>query len=139
MAYPNKEQVSQFYAELSDIGETALITNSDTLECTLSFNNRSVRIKWFENSVSEFWFSMHDGERCDLVDWVDMLESEMQSEVFKYLKILATRYLKNDTRVVKKWLLFGEKKLQYFTNESWDDLSSPEKNPAQNRAANSSN
>jgi len=125
MSYPDIEQVSAFFSSLSTNWEIKLVTNTDTLECSLVKKNRTVRIKWFKNNPKEFWFSMHQEDRCDLVDWTEMFEPKESEALFKYLKQLTTRYLEHDTRTAKKWLFFGPGELQYLENDKWLDLRRP--------------
>ncbi|RBP49394.1 hypothetical protein [Arenicella xantha] len=125
MSYPNIKEVSQFFVALEKYWSVVPTKTDDGIEYLLSNSNRSVRVKWYKKTPEEFWFSMHEGDRCDLVDWTEMLDSEKKEDLFEYLKLVASRYLEKKTRITKKWLFFGAKKLQYLEGNKWHDLRSP--------------
>lgn len=125
MTSPTITQVCDFFSEFAQNWQIKIVTNPHSVECLLVKNKRKVRLKWFKNTPKEFWFSMHEENRCDLDDWTEMFETEEKEALFEYLKTVSKRYLEHETRVTKKWGFLGSGQLQYRQSEKWLDLRRP--------------
>lgn len=44
-----------------------------------------------------------------------------QSEVLRFLEVVARRYLNAPTRLRRKWLIAGPKRLEFYDGEKWSD------------------
>lgn len=59
-------------------------------------------------------------------DWFECLEQESLESFIEYIKVVSIRYLKNETRIKPKRLLFSREELQYFNGTGWNNaLRSP--------------
>lgn len=119
------DQIFKFFTGLQVYWVVESKPHSGGVEYLISNKNRFVRFKWYKTSPEEFWFSMHENERCDLVDWAEMFEGEDINTFFAYLKEITTRYLEKETKLVNRWYFFGKKTLKYLDNGKWNDLRNP--------------
>lgn len=120
--YPTRHQVDNFFNQLGYRWILVITELDKTVEYELSKGQRKVVYRWDPRNPEEMWFVFGNGSEWDFEDWTEMFESEKQSVHFSYLEALAERYLENQTRLRRTWLLFGRSVLQFENQGSWHDI-----------------
>lgn len=120
VSYPIASDVSGFFTNLDwSVSENK---TPASLEYMISKEFRTVRVIWYKTKPQEFWFSLHECERCDLISWVEMSESELFVDVFRHIEIIVMRYLEKPTKTFKFLGLFGKGTLKYKDDGQWYDI-----------------
>lgn len=116
-----KEEVFQRISDMHELEKVEISENGVAYSLLLSNGNKAIEISWIYEPT-EVFLSYFQGTKLVFEDWFECLEQESLESFIEYIKLVSIRYLKNETRVKSKGLLFFRKELQYFNSGTWNNV-----------------
>ena len=116
-----KEEIFQLISDIHEFERVEISEKGVAYSLLLSNGNKAIEISWLYE-LTEVFLSYFQGSKLEFEDWFECLEQESLESFIEYIKLVSIRYLKNETRIKSKGLLFLRKELQYFNGGSWNNV-----------------
>jgi hypothetical protein len=116
-----KEEIFQLISNIHEFEKVEISEKGVAYSLLLSNGEKTIEISW-PYEFTEVFLCYFQGTKSVFEDWFECLEQEPLESFIEYIKIVSIRYLKNETRIKSKGLLFLRKELQYFNGSSWNNV-----------------
>ena len=87
-----------------------------------------VEFLWPQYAPQEIWIALFcsiahfEAGIADFVMFEEPATEVGQQETLRFLEAVAWRYLKSPTRIRRKWVVFGARRLEYCHGREWKDI-----------------
>lgn len=93
-----------------------------------TFGGKLAELTWDHDVPDEVWIALfssrerYEGKVAELCMFEEAVSESGKQDVMHHFAALVRRYFKSPTRIRRRWIVFGEQRLQYQTDGVWKDI-----------------